>query len=435
MWTKLRANFTLPAVIVIFAFVLRLALIYSASVGLPHPTRDRVPFGYETGAVAASIAEGKGFSSPLGVESGATAWFTPVYPYFVAGVFKLFGVFSHASQLALLILNSAFSALTCWPILLIAQRISGPRMAPWAAWAWVFLPTATKFPVQWVWDTSLSALLLALIFLATLKVAEQATIGSWVRYGLLWALGAMTNPALVALLPFFGAWALFQLKQNPGIRVRFGLAGTLAFFLACTPWFVRNYAAFGQFVFFRSNFGLELWLGNNEQVPDVWTPYLHPNENEVERSKYIQLGETAYMAEKKRLALDFIRNHPADFAQLTGFRFMNNWTDSWGPPLQLFMRATWKARIYLIWNSLFSLLAFTGIFLASRARLPASPLLAGALLVFPLTYYVTHTALRYRHPIDPIMTILAAYCVARVVEMVSRKPLTAHADQTASVPV
>jgi hypothetical protein len=223
------------------------------------------------------------------------------------------------------------------------------------------------------------------------------------------------------LLPFFAGWAILSATVDSGKRVRLALAGSLAFLLACSPWFIRNYRAFGQFVFFRSNFGLELWLGNNEQVPDVWTPSLHPNENDAERKKFIQLGEIAYMAEKKRLALDFIRNHPADFAEFVAFRFMNTWTDAWGPPAQVFLHSTWIARLGLLWNSIFSLLAFTGVFLASRSRLRGFPIFASALLVFPLTYYLTHTALRYRHPIDPIMAVLAAYALACPVTLLARR--------------
>jgi hypothetical protein len=44
------------------------------------------------------------------------------------------------------------------------------------------------------------------------------------------------------------------------------------------------------------------------------------------------------------------------------------------------------------------------------------------LIVFPIPYYVTHTALRYRHPIDPLMTILAVYAIARLWNAVSPRP-------------
>ncbi len=79
----------------------------------------------ETGAIARSIAEGHGFSSPFGGLTGPTAWIAPVYPYMLALLFKIFGVFTSTSAIAILTLNSFFSALTCIPIYLIAERTVG----------------------------------------------------------------------------------------------------------------------------------------------------------------------------------------------------------------------------------------------------------------------------------------------------------------------
>jgi hypothetical protein len=33
------------------------------------------------------------------------------------------------------------------------------------------------------------------------------------------------------------------------------------------------------------------------------------------------------------------------------------------------------------------------------------------LVIFPIPRYITHSALRYRHSIDPVMTILAVYAI------------------------
>src|ERR1700694_6358729 len=75
-----------------------------------------IPFQTETGHIAYSIASGKGFSSPFQRDTGPTAWLAPVYPYLLAGIFKLFGTFSYKSLLTIRMLDIAFSALTCWPI-------------------------------------------------------------------------------------------------------------------------------------------------------------------------------------------------------------------------------------------------------------------------------------------------------------------------------
>jgi hypothetical protein len=42
-------------------------------------------------------------------------------------------------------------------------------------------------------------------------------------------------------------------------------------------------------------------------------------------------------------------------------------------------------------------------------------------VVFPLLYYVTHTSLRYRHPIDPIVLLLTAIGVHGVWSWLTRK--------------
>src|SRR5437764_4305205 len=69
-------------------------------------------FGWETGRIARSIALGQGFRAPFQDGTGPTAWLAPVYPYLLAGVFKVLGVYTTASAIAILSLNSVFSALT-----------------------------------------------------------------------------------------------------------------------------------------------------------------------------------------------------------------------------------------------------------------------------------------------------------------------------------
>ena len=42
---------------------------------------------------------GQGFSSPTDLPTGPSAWAPPVYPYILAGVFKLFGIYSNAFRM------------------------------------------------------------------------------------------------------------------------------------------------------------------------------------------------------------------------------------------------------------------------------------------------------------------------------------------------
>src|SRR5579872_5630474 len=68
-------------------------------------TRHPAKIGMEADNIAISLLAGKGFSSPFGVPSGPSAWLTPVYPFIVVEIFKLFGPNSNLSHVVKVALN------------------------------------------------------------------------------------------------------------------------------------------------------------------------------------------------------------------------------------------------------------------------------------------------------------------------------------------
>src|SRR6185437_5366391 len=104
------------------------------------PAQDHQAFGWETGKVARAIATGHGFSSPYQEPTGPTALIPPVYTYLVAGVFKVFGIYTAKSALVLLTLNNLFSSLTCLPVFFLGRKAFGPRVGVWSGWAWALFP-------------------------------------------------------------------------------------------------------------------------------------------------------------------------------------------------------------------------------------------------------------------------------------------------------
>src|SRR5579863_7358367 len=88
--------------IVMIAFLLRLAVITIGHTYRITPRRDHFQFGWEMGRLARSIASGQGFSSPTDLPTGPSAWAPPVYPYILAVVFRLFGVYSAVSAWVIL---------------------------------------------------------------------------------------------------------------------------------------------------------------------------------------------------------------------------------------------------------------------------------------------------------------------------------------------
>ncbi len=149
---------------VVVALLLRLVVMSFLYPERTDPYRDHWRLGGESGRIARSIAQGEGFSNPLFGKTGPTAWLAPVFPYLLAGIFKIFGIYSNASAIAALALDCLFSALTCIPVYFIAKKHFGTTTAAWAGWAWAFFPYGIYFSADFIWATTLTTLLMSLGF-------------------------------------------------------------------------------------------------------------------------------------------------------------------------------------------------------------------------------------------------------------------------------
>src|SRR5580658_6687468 len=210
MKQTIRKATTSLALIVIVAMGVRVGFAWDQARKIPAGVLGNVPFQQETGNIAYALAQGKGFSNVFRTETGPTAWLAPVYPLMVAAAFKLFGTFTARAFFACVALNILFSSAACVPIFFVGKRVGGWRVGTGAALLWAIFPSAVMMPFEWIWDTSLSALLAALILWATLELAESEKWVDWGAYGVLWGLALMTNPALGLLLPFLLGWAALR---------------------------------------------------------------------------------------------------------------------------------------------------------------------------------------------------------------------------------
>jgi MFS family permease len=405
----------------------RLAFAWSQARKVPDAALATAPFEQETGSISRSIATGNGFSNPFGRQTGPTAWLTPVYPLLVAVAFKVFGIFTVRAFFSLVFLNILFSTAACIPIFYVAKRVAGIGAASGAAWMWALFPNAVMIPFEWIWDTSLAALLAATLLWATLEVAESRRVREWCGYGLLWGLALMTNPSLGSLLPFVLGWAAYRSgwkvdshTKDWSYITRSVLALGLAI-LCCIPWTIRNYAVFHRFVPLRSNFPLELYIGNNENYDDKHPRYPGSITKERETFRYFRMGETAFMDEEMRKATKFIVTHPRVDVILFGKRFVAFWAGIPNPVDQFLATDSWLARGLILSATLSGIGALLGIAVLIRRRSEYVFPLAVYPLIFPFLYYITHTSLRYRHPIDPVVLLLTAIAAGALVQFVSHQ--------------
>lgn len=406
VWIRIRSSLFW---IVTIALLLRVAWIVIGHTYKFKSSDNNFSFGWEMGRIAASIASGHGFSNPFGPQTGPTAWEPPLYPYLVAGVFRVFGIYSKTSAFVLLAINSAFSALSCIPIFLTARRIFSEKVAVGSAWAWTLLPNVMFWCTRAVWETSLAALLLAMIFWLTLTLEDRTGWLPWLQFGLLWGISALSSTSLLSFLPVAGLWVWYR-RAKRGKRSLAGVVlASVVFFTCITPWLVRNYQTFGTFMFIRDNFGAELRLGNGPGADGTWMEYLHPTQDVYALRQYQSMGELPYVTMRGRQAVDYIRANYLRFFGLCIKRFIYFWA---GPP-----KATQPPWMNEAKNSLFlasSVLTFWGLARALRRRKRGAWLLFWLIAIYPAVYYVVFPSQRYRVPIEPQMVILCVFLLTEV---------------------
>lgn len=357
---------------------------------------------FENVSIATHLASGQGYSSPFNLDTGPTSWIAPGYPFFLAAVFRMFGIMSRLSMGIIYAVQCAMAGATGIAIHGLAKRTVGAQMGWWAAWIWTLSPFFFRWPTTWIWDFTASALLLALLLILTLDVAEKGGTRMWGRLGAFSGAAVLVNPALLTMLPLFVVYAGYVNRQT-GMKWWRGmlLAGVL-FGAVTTPWLVRNYLVFGHPVFLRGNYWFEFHLGNYHYSNGMGFSGKHPTKNPIEMRRYIKLGEQGYIQWAKDDALRFVREYPGEFWSLTIHRVWWFWD---GTPLIYESGGWWRPWEY--WP--LSCTAWLGFLFILTRRPRGWILFAGPLLIYPLPYDFSYCVSKYRHAIEPEMVLLSVY--------------------------
>jgi len=407
--TRNRSNPTrFIAGVCLFAFILRLLILLGTYTyrEIPDDT-DHFTFGWEMGRVARSLAQGQGFSSPLPLPTGPTAIVGPVYPLLLAGIFKVFGIYSLGSGLVARMLQCAFSSLTCLFVFLCGRETSGEPTGKLAAIAWAVFPLNIFFTVARVWESSLTVLLVSGLFWLMLRSRDSVSIPPWITIGALLGFGALVNTSLVALVVPFGIAGLIR------HRARFILpasVGALTCLIVVSPWLIRNHAQFGKWML-RSNFPLEFRIGNNELSWGQKIESLHPSNTVSLNYYWMKVGEQRFMREYSEANAQFVASDFRRFALATANKLVNYWTGAWIRPI----RGYPNVLPVIAGVSSLSLISFLGVHQMFRSGNTAAGFMyVFCFLLYPVVYYLTTTQPRFYHSISPLLIVSSAVWILKV---------------------
>ena len=354
----------------------------------------------------------------------------PLYPYFVGIVYAVFG----RDLLILRVCQALIGSASCALLGLAGARlfskpvglIAGLALALYAPA--IFFDGLIQKSVLDMFFVCLSLWLLARI------MTGASTPRAWLGLGVAMGGLALTRENALVLIAVILAWALYSSDVEAGLKSRLyesvlktRLYGRVVWFLAglavvLLPVAVRNYAVGGGFYLTTSQFGSNLYIGNNPTADGTYASIrFGRGAPEFERIDATEVAEEAAghsltPAEVSSYwtgrVVDYITSQPGDWLRLTGRKVMLllNATEmldtesqesyaEWSWPLAL---GSWVGHFGVLVP-----LAIAGLFVSwpERRRLWVLHAMAMAYAASVVLFFVFA---RYRYPLVPFLLLFGA---------------------------
>ncbi len=330
----------------------------------------------------------------------------PIYEYFLAIIYKLFGHYFEVVWVIQAILHAA----TAWLIFLICQRIfkdGGVTVGLIAAAIIGFHPDLIEISAMLMTET-LYLFLITLFLFVFIHVYQQPK--NWLysgTLGVVTALAILARPPMALFLPII---LFFYLINKEYSRfVIFGVTLSLIF----TPWVVRNYKIYNQFIPTTLVGVHNLWVGNTEQ-------YFGSQANGGINPATVyseKFGYADFSNEAQKQFTSFVLAKPFLFAQITATRFMayfsairpmGFWFYQHGVSQAIFVISSAVAILFLFISGL------SGILLSLKQKNNLLYYLTAFTMTAPLALIFAVVESRYRFQIYPFLAIFGAYFLYNV---------------------
>ncbi|NLF75272.1 MAG: glycosyltransferase family 39 protein, partial [Chloroflexi bacterium] len=239
-------------VIVLLAVAGRLAFIALFSDTLSLQTS-----GYDTYAV--NVMEGRGYTRFDDRDGDSDL--PPLYPFFLVGVYEVFG----RDPVAVALVQIGLDVLTVLLIYWVGRRVAGERVGLLAAALYGLYPYLLYQNLT-LNDTGLFILLLAAGIALAYRARDRRDWRGAALLGALFGLAALTKAFVLLMLPLLALWWWRQIGLRAAVRL--ALAAGVAAALVLAPWMIRNIRLHDAFVLISTNGGSNLHQGNNPCVAD-----------------------------------------------------------------------------------------------------------------------------------------------------------------------
>lgn len=339
----------------------------------------------------------------------------PLYPYFLAFVYRLFG-----EGWAPRLIQALLGSLACVLLAEAGRRFFGARAGLVAGLGLALYPTAIFFDgllQKSVLDNLFVCLLLWLLS-RTLEAEQGAR--AWLWTGLvLGALILTRENALVLLLPVV-LWLVWSLRSTTRRLALAGLLLVAGLALTLGPVALRNLSVGGGLHLTTSQFGPNFHIGNRAGASGLYEALRYGRGRvDYERLDAIQLAEEALGRELsagevstywRQRAMADIREQPLAWARLMVRKVALTWNAREIEDTE--DQSSYAARSLLLRSSVvlhfgvLAPLALLGVWL-TRQRWRELWLLYGVILIYAVSVAVFFVLARYRYPLVPSLMLFA----------------------------
>jgi hypothetical protein len=302
-------------VLCVFLLFVSTAAFYN----IPEPEYLNTTFGWEYGNIAEALVNGRGYSDAFGFGSGPTAWMPPLYVFFLAGAFTLFGVKTVTAMWAIFIVKYVALAASLYFLLSIANKTTFKKYKYGLAFLFIVLIYVNRDAYFKGLHDDWLILFLACLMLWTFTnyILENTKVNNIVLGALAFLL-PLASPALSAAFLFTWTGILFfrqRAVSSTTSRWRVYLAILFLFGASTLLWTHRNYQAFGTFIPLKSNFWFDFYQANYLDEDGLLTnstfAIFHPIARNGIQAEYFTEKEAQFIENYKRLSFEQLRTNPS----------------------------------------------------------------------------------------------------------------------------
>jgi 4-amino-4-deoxy-L-arabinose transferase-like glycosyltransferase len=359
---------------------------------------------------AGEIAEGNWMGSEVFFQA-------PLYPYFLAVVYTLFGHSLDAVYLIQIIL----SLLGIYALYRAGKKIADEKVGLVAAALSALYGVYVFYDVQLLKE-SLAVTMVSLLLWALVEARERKGLALWVGAGIISGILSLLRENMLLIVPFLILLA-FRPREKFSAFLPRGLVFVLGVTIVLVPVAYRNWKVGGNFLPTTFQGGVNFYIGNNPQATGTYRS-LSPGKQvpSYERTEPIRLaekemGRTLEPYEVSnfwlRKSLDWAKKNPGDFIKLQAKKIRMFWSWYEWPDAVDYYHVKTTSFIYklpLFEFGSIALLALVGLWFVRRWLWAFFPV-----LLFVVTWMASTVVFflfsRYRLPVVPGLILIGAVAV------------------------